>query len=265
MKSKLRITLVLVLMITLISAFSLLYWADEVETVSPAPNPGASPIEIPNVELKIGGNTGLTSTVQIIIVLTVLAMAPSILLMMTSFTRILIIFSFIRRALSLQTTPPNQVLIGLSLFLTFYLMAPTFTTVYKEAYLPLSENKITQEEAFTKAVEPFRDFMLKQVRTADLGLFVKISGEKVEKPEEVSTFALIPAFIISELKTAFIVGFLLFIPFIIIDMVVASTLMALGMMMLPPVMISLPFKLLLFIMVDGWNLLTAAIIQGFRL
>lgn len=267
MKKKLGIALILVLMITLALAFSLLYATETTQPGAPAPRPGTNtgPVEIPNVELKIGGGTGLTSTVQIILVLTVLAMAPSILLMMTSFTRILIIFSFIRRALSLQTTPPNQVLIGLSLFLTFYLMAPTFTAVYNEAYVPLSENKITQEEAFTKAIEPFRNFMLKQVRAADLGLFVKIAGEKVEKPEEVSTFALIPAFIISELKTAFIVGFLLFIPFIIIDMVVASTLMALGMMMLPPVMISLPFKLLLFIMVDGWNLLTAAIIQGFRL
>lgn len=265
MNRRLRIALVFVIMITLFSAFSLLYANETSPAPSPTPSTNTGPIEIPGVELKIGGEAGLTSTVQIIVVLTVLAMAPSILLMMTSFTRILIIFSFIRRALSLQTTPPNQVLIGLSLFLTFYLMAPTFTAVYNEAYVPLSENKITQEEAFSKAVEPFREFMLKQVREADLGLFVKISGEKLEKPGEVSTFALIPAFIISELKTAFIVGFLLFLPFIIIDMVVASTLMALGMMMLPPVMISLPFKLLLFIMVDGWNLLTAAIIQGFRL
>lgn len=262
MRTKLKIVLVILCLITLFSAFSLLYATENTEAVRRNSNP--NPIEIPNVELKIGGEKGLTSTVQIIIVLTILAMAPSILLMMTSFTRILIIFSFIRRALSLQTTPPNQVLIGLSLFLTFYLMAPTFGEVYSKAYVPLTQNEITQEEAFTRAIEPFRDFMLKQVRTADLGLFVKITGEKVEKPEEVSTFALIPAFIISELKTAFIVGFLLFIPFIIIDMVVASTLMALGMMMLPPVMISLPFKLLLFIMVDGWNLLTAAIIQGFR-
>lgn len=225
----------------------------------------SAPVEIPNIEVKVGDGEGLSSTVQIIIALTILAMAPSILLMMTSFTRILIIFSFIRRALSLQSTPPNQVLIGLSLFLTFFIMAPVFSDVYEKAYVPLSENRISQEEAFENAVEPMRDFMFKQVRKSDLALFVKISEGTPQKPEEISIWALIPAFIISELKTSFIVGFMLFIPFIIVDMVVASTLMALGMMMLPPVMISLPFKILLFIMVDGWNLLTGAIVSGFRI
>ncbi len=230
----------------------------------------AEPVEIPNINVQIGDEeAGLTSTVQVIIVLTILAIAPSILLMMTSFTRILIIFSFLRRALSLQSTPPNQVLIGLSLFLTFYIMAPVFTEVYEEAYLPLSNEEIGQEEAFDRAITPMKEFMLKHTRKDDLALFIKISDSEpvddIEDAKNLSIWALVPAFIISELKTAFIVGFMLFIPFIIIDMVVASTLMALGMMMLPPVMVSMPFKILLFIMVDGWNLITGAVVKGFGL
>lgn len=227
----------------------------------------AEPIAFPDINLTVGGEqANLGSTIQIIIVLTVLAIAPSILLMMTSFTRILIIFSFLRRALSLQTTPPNQILIGLSLFLTFYIMSPVFQEVYSQAYIPLTNNEITQEEAFEKASAPMKEFMLKHVRKDDLALFVKISDSEVPKDiKDISMWALIPAFVISELKTAFIVGFLLFIPFMIIDMVVASTLMALGMMMLPPVMISMPFKLLLFIMVDGWNMITGAVVKGFGL
>ncbi len=223
-------------------------------------------VQIPDVEIKVGGETGLSSSIQIIIVLTILTLAPSIIMMMTSFTRIVIILSFMRKALGLQTTPPNQVLIGLALFLTFFVMAPVFSQVYSDAYVPLTEGEITQEEALDKAMNPMRDYMFKQVRTKDLALFVKLDGgEKETELDEISTTALIPAFIISELKTAFIVGFMLFIPFIIIDMVVASTLMSLGMMMLPPVMISMPFKILLFIMVDGWNLLTKAIIAGVNL
>ncbi len=227
----------------------------------------AEPIQIPNIDISIGGEeAGLSSTVQVILVLTVLAIAPSILLMMTSFTRILIIFSFLRRALSLQATPPNQVIIGLSLFLTFYIMTPVFQDVYEDAYLPLTNGEINQEEAFNAASEPMKEFMLKNTRENDLALFIKISDSEVpDDIDKVSIWALIPAFIISELKTAFIVGFMLFIPFMIIDMVVASTLMALGMMMLPPVMISMPFKLLLFIMVDGWNLITGAVVKGFGL
>lgn len=224
-----------------------------------------TPISIPDIDIKVGGGENLSSTVQIVLVLTILAIAPSILLMMTAFTRILIIFSFLRRALSLQATPPNQVLIGLSLFLTFFIMGPIFGEIYNDAYVPLTENQISQEQALEKTIAPLKSFMLKQVRKPDLALFVKISGGEAAEPKDVSMWALIPAFVISELKTAFIVGFMLFIPFIIIDMVVASTLMALGMMMLPPVMISLPFKILLFIMVDGWNLLTGAIVAGFSL
>ncbi len=224
------------------------------------------PVKIPDVEVKVGGESGLSSTVQILIVLTILSLAPSIIMMMTSFTRIVIILSFMRKALSLQTTPPNQVLISLALFLTFFVMAPVFTEVYDKAYEPLSQGEITQEKALDEALKPMRKFMFSQVRTKDLALFVKLDGGKENtKIDDISTTALIPAFIISELKTAFIVGFMLFIPFIIIDMVVASTLMSLGMMMLPPVMVSLPFKLLLFIMVDGWGLLTKSIIAGINI
>ncbi len=221
---------------------------------------------IPNIEVRVGDQAqGVSSTIQIIILLTVLTLAPSILIMMTSFTRIIIIFSFLRKALSLQTTPPNQVIIGLALFLTFFVMSPVFGAIYNDAYIPLSEGQIDQDEAFTAAMAPLRSFMYKQVRKEDLALFVKVAqDEAVVDLEQVSNAALIPAFVISELKTGFIIGFLLFIPFIVIDMVVASTLMALGMMMLPPVMISLPFKILLFILVDGWNLLVKAILAGFN-
>ncbi len=215
--------------------------------------------------ITIGGEgANTTTTVQIILLLTVLTLAPSILIMMTSFTRIVIILSFLRKALALQTTPPNQIIIGLALFLTFFVMAPVFNEIYNDAYLPLSNAEIDETEALDKAMKPLRGFMLKQVRTEDLGLFVEINGEEIEDVKDVSNLALIPAFIISELKTAFIIGFMLFIPFIVIDMIVASTLMALGMMMLPPVMISMPFKILLFIMVDGWNLLIKAILAGFN-
>ncbi len=227
----------------------------------------AEPLEIPNIELRIGDQSqGVSSAVQIILLLTVLTLAPSILIMMTSFTRIIIIFSFLRKALSLQTTPPNQVMIGLALFLTFFVMTPVFGEIYSEAYVPLNNGEIAQEEAFTRAMAPLRAFMFKQTRDEDLALFVKIAQDQpVTNLEQVSNTALIPAFVISELKTGFIIGFMLFIPFIVIDMVVASTLMALGMMMLPPVMISLPFKILLFILVDGWNLLVKAILAGFNL
>lgn len=224
----------------------------------------SNPIELPNMNIQIGGEQGnLSSALQVVIVLTILALLPAIILLMTPFTRIIIIFSFIRRALGLQTIPPNQVVIGLSLFLTLFIMNPIFTKIYAEAYVPFSQGQIDQTLAFEKAMDPLRDYMFKQVRKDDLALFVKLDGDEgVQKIEDVSNTALIPAFIISELKTSFIIGFKLFIPFLVIDMVVASTLMALGMMMLPPVMISLPFKILLFVLVDGWNLLTTAILAG---
>jgi len=197
----------------------------------------------------------VSSTIQILLILTVLSLAPSILIMMTCFTRIIIVFSFLRNALGTQQMPPNQVLIGLALFITFFIMAPIGAEINKNAVEPYLAGEIVQEEALDKAMEPLRNFMFKQTREKDLALFLSLSG--IGQPEvldEIPNHVLIPAFIISELKTAFQIGFLIYIPFIIIDMVVASTLMSMGMMMLPPVMISLPFKILLFIMVDGWSL-----------
>ncbi|HHY90910.1 MAG TPA: flagellar type III secretion system pore protein FliP [Clostridiales bacterium] len=207
----------------------------------------------------------VVSAIEILFILTILALAPSILIMMTCFTRIIIVLSFLRKALATQTTPPNQVLIGLALFLTFYIMAPVGAEINQKAIQPYLSGEISQETALKNAMEPIRNFMFKYTREKDLALFLEISeSEKPEKLEDIPSKSLIPAFIISELKTGFQIGFILFIPFIIIDMVVASTLMSMGMMMLPPVMISLPFKILLFIMVDGWNLIIRSLITGFH-
>jgi len=228
---------------------------------------GEGEFTIPTVDISLGGDAGenSASTVQIIVLLTVLSIAPSILIMMTSFTRIIIIFSFLRKALSLQTTPPNQVIIALALFLTFFVMRPTFDEININAYQPFAAGEITQEVALEETVKPLKTFMLRQVRTKDLALFADIAGiESIENFEDVTMTALIPAFMISELKTGFEVGFLLFLPFIVIDMIVASTLMALGMVMLPPVMISMPFKILLFVLVDGWNLIVEKIVLTIR-
>ncbi len=207
------------------------------------------------------------ATIQIILLLTVLSIAPAILIMMTSFTRIIIILSFLRNALGTQQMPPNQVLIGFAMFLTFFIMSPVLNEVNSNAFQPFMNGQISQDEALTKAAGPMRTFMLKQIRSEkDLMLFVKIAKidpATVEK-DNLPLTVVIPAFMINELKIAFQIGFLIFIPFLIIDMVVSSTLMSMGMMMLPPIMISLPFKILLFIMVDGWNLMTQSIVLGFR-
>ncbi len=228
----------------------------------------AEDITIPSLNVDFGQSASgeeAASTVQILLFFTILTIAPSILLMTTCFTRIIIIFSFIRRALALQTTPPNQVIIGLALFLTFFIMSPVITEIKTNAYDPLVAGEINQEVALENAERPLREFMLRQVRTKDLKLFIDLAGvQEVSEYEDIPTTALIPAFIISEIKTGFEVGFLIFIPFIVVDMIVASTLMALGMMMLPPVMISMPFKILLFIMVDGWNLIVEKIIMSIR-
>lgn len=206
----------------------------------------------------------LSSTLQILIVLTVIALAPSILIMVTSFTRILIVLHFVRSAIGTATTPPNQILTGLALFLTFLIMSPVFTKINTEALKPLSEGTITQEEAFDKGIAPIRTFMLEQAETKDIRLFLDIAQiTEVKSTDDIPTTVLIPAFIISELRTAFIIGFLIYIPFIVIDMVVASTLMSMGMMMLPPTMISMPFKILLFILVDGWNLIIGQLVKTF--
>lgn len=221
---------------------------------------------IPSLELNFGqGTDNVASSIQILVLITILSLAPSILVMMTSFTRFIIVFSFLRKAISLQSTPPNQVLIALALFMTFFVMTPVFSDVIDNAYTPYVNQEISQEEALDNAVKPIKGFMLRQVRTEDLALFVDMSGgTQYETANDIPLTTVIPAFIISELKTGFQIGFLLFIPFIVIDMVVASTLMSLGMMMLPPVMISLPFKILLFIMVDGWHLLVEQLLRTIK-
>lgn len=206
----------------------------------------------------------MNSALQILIVLTVLALAPSIIIMMTSFTRIIIVLGFIRNALGTQQTPPTQILVGIALFLTFYVMAPVFDKINQEAIQPYTQGKISLDVAYARGAEPLRDFMFKQTRKKDLTLFIKFADLKPKNKKEIPTHILVSAFIISELKTAFQMGFVIFIPFLIIDIVVATLLMSMGMMMLPPVMISLPFKLLLFILVDGWNLIVSSLLLSFK-
>ncbi len=211
-----------------------------------------------------GGSTNWSLPIQTLITLTALTFIPAAVLMMTGFTRIIIVLSLLRHALGTQTSPPNQVLVGLSLFLTFFVMAPVLDRIYSEAYLPLSENRITFPQAIDRAAVPLKGFMLKQTREADIGLFARLARiEKIEKPEDTPMRVLIPAFVTSELKTAFQIGFIIFIPFLVIDMVVASVLMSMGMMMMSPVMVSLPMKLMLFVLVDGWHLIVGSLVQSF--
>ena len=207
----------------------------------------------------------VATSMQILLLLTVLSLAPSILIMMTSFTRIIIVLSFLRNALGTQQMPPNQVLIGLALFLTFFIMSPVIKDLNYKAFQPYTNSEITQQQALDTSSTIIKGFMVKYIYKKDLALFVSLSGQKtpVSDPVKLPLTVVIPAFMISELKTAFEMGFLVFIPFLIIDMVVSSTLMSMGMMMLPPVMISLPFKILLFIMVDGWNLITQSLVNSF--
>lgn len=223
---------------------------------------------VPNVNLSFGASENpqdVAVTLQLIGILTIITLAPSILIMTTSFVRIVVVIGFLRNALSTQNVPPNQVVLGLSLFLTFYIMSPYWSDINDNALQPYLAGAITQEEAIDNTVGPMREFMFKQTREADLALFVNLSdAPRPETQDDVSTFVLIPAFIISELKTGFQIGFMIYIPFIVIDMIVASTLMSMGMMMLPPVMISLPFKILLFVMVDGWRLLIQSLIASFK-
>lgn len=200
---------------------------------------------------------------NIFLLLTVLSLAPAILVLMTSFTRSVIVLSFTRNALATQQVPPNQVIIGLSLFLTLFVMAPVFSQVNEQALQPYLAGELTQAEALLQGQVPLREFMLEHTRARDLQLFTDMSGVAVESIDEVPLLTIIPAFVISELKTAFQMGFLVFIPFLVIDMIIASTLMSMGMMMLPPVMISLPFKILLFVLVDGWHLVVKSLLQSF--
>lgn len=211
-----------------------------------------------------GGSQTWSLSVQTMLLLTSLSFLPALLLTMTSFTRIIIVLGLLRNAIGAQSTPPNQILVGLSLFLTFFVMSPVFDKVYNDAYRPFSDNKITAELALDRGVQPFKQFMLKQTREADLALFARLARiAPMQTPDEVPLRILVPAFVISELKTAFQIGFTIFIPFLIVDLVIASVLMSMGMMMVPPATIALPFKLMLFVLVDGWQLLIGALAESF--
>lgn len=207
----------------------------------------------------------LSVTLQILLLLTILTLAPSIIIMLTSFIRIIVIFSFMRHAIGTHQMPPNQLLVGLAIILTAFIMAPTITKVNETALQPYLNDEITQQEAYDTGIKPIRDFMLKQVREKDLALFVSLSGiPKPNSSDDLPTYLIIPGFVISELRIAFQISFIIFIPFLIIDMVVASVLMSMGMLMLPPIMVSLPFKILLFVLVDGWYLIIKSVISSFH-
>lgn len=220
-----------------------------------------------SLNLNLGDTTTGTATgrlIQMIVLITILSLAPALLVMMTSFTRIIIVLSLLRTGMGLQQTPPNQVLIGLAMFLTFFIMAPTFEKAYDDGLQPLLEDTIDEQQAFEKILDPFKTFMLAHTRTKDLDLFMGMQPDvEVEKAEDTPLRMLIPAFMISELKRAFEIGFLVFLPFVIIDMIVSSILMAMGMMMLPPVMIALPFKIIFFVLIDGWYLLAGSLVRSF--
>lgn len=221
----------------------------------PTLNLGFKTVENPN---------DLVNSLKIILVLTILTLAPAILIMMTGFTRIIIVLSFLRQAMGLQQMPPNQMLVGLALFLTFFVMGPAFVEINTQSLQPFIKGEITQDAAVDSALKPLRRFMFNQTRDADLSLFVRFA--KMSKPKtraDIPTMVLVPAFIISELKTAFLIGFVIFLPFLVIDMVTASALMAMGMMMLPPVVVSMPLKVMLFIVVDGWSLLMGSMVKSF--
>jgi len=243
------------LILMLISGFSSVAYAQPAEDTASGIISAMDAVNMP----------GMADTVKIILVLTVLTLAPSILILFTSFTRIVIVLSFTRSALGTQQMPPNQVLIGLALCLTLFTMSPVINDINENAYQPLVKGEITEAEAWDKGIQPLREFMMKQIYKKDMNLFLNLSNaETPEKPEDISTTALVSAFVTSEMKRGFQMGLFIYIPFIMIDMVVASTLMSMGMMMLPPVMISLPFKILLFVLVDGWNLVVKTLITSFQ-
>jgi len=238
---------------------------------SMAAEPMAVPGGFPSVTLSIGGSTeaggqgGVGAIIQVVLLITVLTLTPAILLLMTSFTRLVVVFSIIRQAMGIPQAPPNQILIGLALFLTFFIMTPAMQKISSEGLRPYMDGTISQEAAFTNSLAPLKEFMASNTREKDVELFMGLSkGEKPENADDISASVLIPAFVTSELKTAFQIGFLIYLPFLVIDMVVASVLMSMGMMMLPPVMVSLPFKLMLFVLVDGWYLLVGSLVQSFH-
>ncbi len=254
MKNKRKISLVVVLILLGLLLFKASIFASS----------GDVPLSL---DINIGNSSdgaGVVSSMKVLLLLTILALAPSILVMMTSFTRIIIVLHFVRSALSTQNSPPNQILIGIALFLTLFIMKPVITEINEDAIKPYEQGIITQDVAIERGLKPIRAFMLKELREEDLALFMDIAGmDPVEDFSDIPTDVIIPAFIISELRAAFIMGFLIYIPFIVIDMIVASALMSMGMMMLPPVMISMPFKLLLFIMADGWVLVIETLVKTF--
>jgi flagellar biosynthetic protein FliP len=232
-----------------------------------APELMAQGVTLPNISLGFKSTqnpTDVVNTIKIVMILTILTLAPAILIMMTSFTRLVIVLSFLRQAIGTMQMPPNQVIVGLALFLSFFIMAPYLTEINDKALKPYLDNKLSQEVAFDNAMAPLRKFMFNQTRDADLALFVKLA--KIEQPKtraDVPSSVLIPAFVISELKTAFQIGFIIYLPFLVIDLVISSVLMAMGMMMLPPVVVSLPFKIMLFVLVDGWSLIVGSLVKSF--
>ncbi|NLH50061.1 MAG: flagellar type III secretion system pore protein FliP [Myxococcales bacterium] len=229
--------------------------------------PAAPALTLPMVAVSGASQPEQISTaVKLLLLITVLAVAPSLLILVTSFTRIVVVLSFLRQALGTNQTPTNQIILGLSMFLTFYIMYPVWQQINEHAVQPYMAQQIGYEEAFTQTLKPLRSFMLHQTREKDLALFIKISRlPKPQNAEEVPTLTIIPAFIVSELKTAFIIGFLIWLPFLIVDMVIASVLMSMGMLMLPPIMISLPFKLMIFVLADGWYLLIGSLVNSFTM
>lgn len=235
--------------------------------VALAQSTGSVAVPSLNIGINPGGGKSkddVSTSLQLLAMLTVLSIAPAILMLTTAFTRIVIIFSLLRTAMGTQNIPPNQIIVGLSLFLTLFVMAPTYEAINKTALQPYMDKQITYEQALDRAEDPIREFMLKNTYKKDLQMFLNYRGEKPKTREDVSIVSLIPAFIISELKTAFIVGFYLFLPFLVIDLIVASVLMSLGMMMMPPVVVSLPAKLLIFILADGWSVIVQSILSGYR-
>jgi flagellar biosynthesis protein FliP len=250
--NKLRALLVIVLFLTASSG------------IFPQQNPT---IPLPKIGIDIGtadSPKDISVTLQILLLMTVLALAPSIMIMTTSYLRIIIVFHFLKNALGTQQMPPGQLLAGIALFLTFFIMAPTWKTVNDEALKPLMDGKMSLDSAYNKGIEPIRDFMFRNVRDEDLELFISLSNlNRPKNRTELPTYVVVPAFALSELRAGFIIGFFLFIPFLMIDMIVSSILMSMGMMMLPPMLVSLPFKILLFILVDGWNLIVGSLVRSF--
>lgn len=251
--------------VVLLIFFAVVAFAPSVMAQEVAP---PEPVGVPTMSLTFGeaqGPDDVTRLINLFIIITIISIAPAILVLMTSFTRIIVVLGFMRQALATQQMPPNQVLVGLALFLTMFIMAPVWQRVYVDAYQPLTSGEIGVEEAYDKAITPLREFMLRQTREKDLMLFVRLSrGERPETYADIPTHVIVPAYVISELRTAFEIGFMIYVPFLIIDMVVASTLMAMGMLMLPPIFISLPFKIVMFVLADGWYRLVGSLVESFH-